>query len=84
MSNAYKIIKNFFSDRFSPGLKEKVWNWLVEPVGEVGKEEALMRLWEEVEFKADETTIGSYQSFRKRCGSHRKSSFIISYVGLCR
>lgn len=66
MSNAYKIIKNFFSDRFSPGLKEKVWNWLVEPVGEVGKEEALMRLWEEVEFKADETTIGSYQSFRKR------------------
>lgn len=66
MSNAYKIIKNFFSDRFSPELKKKVWSWLVEPVEEAGKEQALMRLWEEVEFKTDETTIGSYQNFRKR------------------
>ena len=30
MSNTYKIIKNFVSDKFSPELKEKMWRWLID------------------------------------------------------
>ena len=53
MSNAHKIIKNFTSDKFSPELKEKLWKWLVDSSEQAEKEEALMELWEDQNFKAE-------------------------------
>lgn len=78
MSNTYKIIKNFISDKFSPELKEKVWRWLIDSDGQAEKEEVLMRLWEEQTFAPDENTMHSYQSFREKVVSSPQKS-----VGLC-
>ncbi len=66
MSNAHKIIKNFTSDKFSPELKEKLWKWLVDSSEQTEKEEALMELWEDQNFKADAGTERSYQNFRRK------------------
>lgn len=66
MSNAHKIIKNFTSDKFSPELKEKLWKWLVDSSEQAEKEEALMELWEDQNFKADAGTERSYQNFRRK------------------
>lgn len=70
MSNTYKIIKSFISDKFSPELKEKVWRWLVDSDKQAEKEEAMMQIWEEQEFKADASTIRSYQHFSKKIAPH--------------
>ena len=66
MSNAHKIIKNFTSDKFSPELKEKLWKWLVDSSEQAEKDEALMELWEDQNFKADAGTERSYQNFRRK------------------
>ena len=66
MSNAHKIIKNFTSDKFSPELKEKLWKWLVDSREQAEKDEALMELWEDQNFKADASTERSYQNFRRK------------------
>ncbi|WP_291594102.1 FecR family protein [Bacteroides sp.] len=74
MSNAHKIIHKFFSDKFSLELREKVWDWLVNPAGQTEKEEALMQLWEETDFKADESTLFSYRNFQKQLVQSKKST----------
>ena len=78
MSNTYKIIKNFISDKFSPELKEKMWRWLIDSAEQDEKEEAMMQLWEEQEFKTDASTICSYQNFRKKLPHSQKTA--ISYT----
>ena len=78
MSNTYKIIKNFISDKFSPELKEKMWRWLIDSAGQDEKEEAMMQLWEEQEFKTDASTICSYQNFRKKLPHSQKTA--VSYT----
>lgn len=70
MSNTYKIIKSFISDKFSPELKEKVWRWLVDSDKQAEKEEAMMQIWEEQEFNADASTIRSYLHFSKKIAPH--------------
>lgn len=79
MSNTYKIIKNFIHDKFSPELKEKVWRWLVDSDRQAEKEEAMIRLWEEQEYKADASTILSYEHFRKKIAPHSRNA-TISYT----
>ena len=71
MSNAHKIIKNFTSDKFSPELKEKLWKWLVDSSEQAEKDEALMELWEDQNFKADASTERSYQNFRRKIAHFR-------------
>lgn len=78
MSNTYKIIKNFISDKFSPELKEKMWRWIIDSAGQDEKEEAMMQVWEEQEFKTDASTIRSYQNFRKKLPHSQKTA--ISYT----
>lgn len=75
MSNTYKIIKNFISDKFSPELKEKIWRWLIDSNRQTEKEEAMMQLWEEQDFKSDASTIRSYQNFQKKIAPPQKTFF---------
>ena len=74
MSNAHKIIKNFTSDKFSPELKEKLWKWLVDSSEQAEKEEALMELWEDQNFKADAGTERSYQNFRRKIAPRQRKA----------
>ena len=72
MSNAHKIIKNFTSDKFSPELKEKLWKWLVDSSEQAEKDEALMELWEDQNFKADASTERSYINGKTNCSTFTK------------
>ena len=74
MSNAHKIIKNFTSDKFSPELKEKLWKWLVDSSEQAEKDEALMELWEDQNFKADASTERSYQNFRRKIAPQQRKA----------
>lgn len=74
MSNAHKIIKNFTSDKFSPELKEKLWKWLVDSSEQAEKDEALMELWEDQNFKADASTERSYQNFRRKIAPRQRKA----------
>lgn len=74
MSNAHKIIKNFTSDKFSPELKEKLWKWLVDSSEQAEKDEALMELWEDQNFKANASTERSYQNFRRKIAPQQRKA----------
>ena len=74
MSNAHKIIKNFTSDKFGPELKEKLWKWLVDSSEQAEKDEALMELWEDQNFKADASTERSYQNFRRKIAPRQRKA----------
>ena len=76
MSNAYKIIKNFASDKFSPELKEKLWKWLIDSNEQDEKEAAMMELWEEQDFKADASTERSYQNFRRKIAPGQRKATV--------
>ena len=77
MSNASKIIRRFASGVFVPELKEKVWKWMLSPVHNQEKEEAMRAIWDETSRKADESTYRSYAKFRAQAGIevHTKRSF---------
>lgn len=79
MSNAYKIIKNFASNKFSPELKEKLWKWLIDSNEQDEKEAAMMELWEEQDFKADASTECSYQKFCKKIAPQQRKT-TVSYA----
>lgn len=85
MPNTYKIIQNFFSYKFSPELKEKVWKWLINPTGHHEKEAALMQLWNEMDCKTDESTAIAYRHFREsRMQKPHKSPIIHTMRKLAR
>lgn len=84
MPNTYKILQNFISDEFSPELKEKIWRWLLDSYGQAEKEEALMQVWEELEFTPDASTRLSYRKLRKKIiasSTKKNTSYTLRKVG---
>ena len=66
MSNAFKIIHQFVSGKYTTEQKARFWGWLVDPSNQKEKEEALSDVWHECDFEMDEDLSKSYEDFRKR------------------
>lgn len=65
MSNIHKIICDFTSGTFNDTLKEKVWEWLINPKDTDEKEATLQTVWNECRTEANSDTYKSYRKFRK-------------------
>ena len=66
MSKASKILYNLVNHTFDPGLRNKVWQWLVTPSNQKEKEEALLSIWEEYPTEADQTTHRSLKATQEK------------------
>lgn len=62
MSKTYKIIHNLTKHTFPPELRYKVWQWLINPSNQQGKEESLRAIWNE---SLAEATSDTYRSLKK-------------------
>lgn len=66
MSKTYKIVRNLVSHTFDAELREKVWQWLVDPDGRKEKDDALLSLWNRYPTGADAATYRSLKATRKK------------------
>lgn len=66
MSKTYNILKKLVSHPFDPALRNRIWQWLINPSGQKEKEEALFAIWNEYPLEVDSSTRQSLQATREK------------------
>lgn len=81
MSKIHKIIHNLVSYTFEPNLRNKVWQWLIDPHNQKEKEEALFAIWNETPTETNDANIyHSLSETRRKIRSRQHSGIRVNLV----
>lgn len=68
----YKLISQFFENRYSEKLEDKIHAWLVNPENSEEKQKAMHKLWDSLDDQDDLSSKQEYEKIVKQLGFNKK------------
>ena len=84
MSKIYKIIELFFKQSSSEDIRKKFFIWFKTPYASLEKEEAINRIWNDLDIEADHATENSYKQVEERLGFDNRKKKHLLYIRFAR